>query len=304
MSSSPESDAAEIAIVGLGEIGGGIARYLARMGTRVAGFDIAQAARDKARQTGVRIARSVAHSAALAPVVATSLPSEAAVREVYLGADGLAAAGAKIVTCDLSTVPVPLAREIAGARQSAGGRHVEGALIGVGTDAEAGQMHFMFAGDADSVRSLAPLLRAGGKGHVRFDRPGDAILAKILNNGVGQATLAAVAEALALADAAGLSRRELVASMLRGQGAGYSVVLERHGRAMAADEDGPGPGALAVKDAKALAEAVGRHRAALPILGTTAETLVDAMAVEKCGRQGVALARRASARVAGRRPPP
>jgi 3-hydroxyisobutyrate dehydrogenase len=301
MSSFLDADHAEISIVGLGEIGGGIARHLAGAGTRVAGFDIAQAALDRARDAGVRIAMSVAHAAALAPVVATSLPSEAAVRAVYLGPEGLVAAGARVVTCDLSTVPVALAREIAEARQSAGGRHVEGALIGVGKDAEAGQMHFMFAGDEAAVRSLAPLLRAGGKGHVRFDRPGDAILAKILNNGVGQATLAAVAEALALAEATGLSRRELVASMLRGQGAGHSVVLERHGRAMAADEDGPGPGALAVKDAKALAEALGPHRPALPILGITAETLIGAMAVEKCGRQGVALTRQAVARVASGR---
>lgn len=299
MSSFPDADRAEIAIVGLGEIGGGIARYLAGTGTRVAGFDIALAARDRASDAGVRIAASIAHAVTLAPVVATSLPSEAAVRAAYLGPDGLVAAGARIVTCDLSTVPVALAREIAEARQSAGGHHVEGALIGVGKDAEAGQMHFMFAGDEASVLSLAPLLRAGGKGHVRFDRPGDAILAKILNNGVGQATLAAVAEALALAQAAGLSRTALVASMLRGQGAGHSVVLERHGRAMAADEDGPGPGALAVKDAKALAEAIGGYRAALPILATTADALVDAMAVEKCGRQGVALTRRAVDRVAG-----
>jgi 3-hydroxyisobutyrate dehydrogenase len=302
MSSSPDADAADIAIVGLGEIGGGIARYLAGTGMRVAGFDIAQAAIERAREAGVRIAASVADAAALAPVVATSLPSETAVRNVYLGAGGLVAAGARTITCDLSTVTVTLAREIAEARRNAGGGHVEGALIGVGKDAEAGQMHFMFAGDAATVESLTPLLRAGGKGHVRFDRPGDAILAKILNNGVGQATLAAVAEALALAEATGLSRRELVASMLRGQGAGYSIVLERHGRAMAADEDGPGPGALAVKDAKALAEAVAPYRRALPVLGTTAETLIAAMAVEKCGRQGVALVRRAVARVAGRRP--
>lgn len=304
MSSFPDSDRAEISIVGLGDIGGGIARYLARTGTHVAGFDIAPAARDRARDAGVRIALSVAQAAVLAPVVATSLPSEAAVRAVYLEPHGLAATGAGIVTCDLSTVPVALAREIADARQAAGGRHVEGALIGVGKDAEAGQMHFMLAGDEASVLSLAPLLRASGNGYVRFDRPGDAILAKILNNGVGQATLAAVAEALALAEATGLSRTALVSSMLRGRGAGYSVVLERHGRAMAADEDGPGPGALAVKDAKALAEAIGQYRPALPILATTAETLIDAMAAEKCGRQGVALTRQATTRVAGRRSRP
>jgi len=304
MSSFPDADRAEISIIGLGEIGGGIARYLAGAGTRVAGFDIAPAARDRARGAGVQVVASVADTTALAPVVATSLPSEAAVRDVYLGPDGLVAAGARVVTCDLSTVPVALAREIAEARQAAGGRHVEGALIGVGKDAEAGQMHFMLAGDEASVLSLAPLLRAGGNGYVRFDRPGDAILAKILNNGVGQATLAAVAEALALAEETGLSRTALVASMLRGQGAGYSVVLERHGRAMAADEDGPGPGALAVKDAKALAEAVGQHRSALPILAMTAETLIGAMIAEKCGRQGVALTRQAVARVVGWRSRP
>ncbi len=297
MSSSPDPRPCEIAIVGLGEIGGGIARHLARTGTRVAGFDIAVSACDAARAAGVQIVASVAEAAKVAPVVASSLPSVEAVHAVYRGEGGLVAAGGGIVTCDLSTVPVALAREIADARAAAGGQHVEGALIGVGKDADAGQMHFMFAGAESAVAALAPLLRAGGKGHVRFEKPGDAILAKILNNGVGQATLAAVAEALALAQAAGLSRTALVASMLRGQGAGYSIVLERHGPAMAADEDGTGPGLLAVKDAKALALAIGGNRAALPILATTADALIDAMAIEKCGRQGVAMTRQAVARL-------
>lgn len=298
MSSSHDSHPSEIAIVGLGEIGGGIARYLARTGTRVAGFDIADTACAAARAAGVRVVASVAEAANAAPVVATSLPSVDAVRAVYLDAGGLAAAGGSIVTCDLSTVPVALAREISEARAAADGPHVEGALIGVGKDADAGQMHFMFAGAESAVAALAPLLRAGGKGYVRFEKPGDAILAKILNNGVGQATLAAVAEALALAQAAGLSRTALVASMLRGHGAGYSIVLERHGPTMAADEDGPGPGVLAVKDAKALALAIGGNAAALPILATTADALIDAMAIEKCGRQGVAMTRQAVARLA------
>ena len=41
-----------------------------------------------------------------------------------------------------------------------------------------------------AVAELDRALRAGGKGHVRFDRPGDAILAKILNNGEIRAQLA------------------------------------------------------------------------------------------------------------------
>lgn len=301
MSPSPEAMQADIAIVGLGEIGGGIARCLLGSGIRVAGFDISEGACDRAHSAGVRVASSIAATADVAPVVVTSLPSEEAVRSTYFGEAGLVAVGGNVLTCDLSTVSVDLAREIAADRRSGGGRHVEGAVIGVGTDAEAGRLHFMFAGEAAAVEALTPLLRAGGKGYVRFDRPGDAILAKILNNGVGQATLAAVAEALALAEVSGLSRTALVASMLRGRGAGYSVVLERHGPAMAADEDGPGPGPLAVKDVKALSHAIGVHRAALPVLSTTVDGLIYAMAVEKCGRQGVAMTRQAVARIATRR---
>lgn len=294
MSSSLDAGTrADIAIVGLGEIGGGIARFLAGSGIRCAGFDLDTGAMARAASAGVQTCRTLAQAASAAPLVITSLPSEAAVRQVYLDADGVVAAGARVTSCDLSTVSMSLARSLHGARTSAGGQHVEGALIGVGQDAQRGDLHLLLAGSDDAFAALGPLLRVAGKGHARFRQIGHANLAKILNNGVGQATLAAVAEAVAIARLSGLDPATLVDLMIVGRGAGYSVVLERHGRAMAADEDGPGPARLSVKDAKALREAVLQHPSAAPLLARTAETLISAVEQEGCERQGVAMARRA-----------
>lgn len=294
MSSSPEpSFVADICVIGLGEIGGGIARFLAASGLRCAGHDLDAAALSRAAAAGVQVFTELSEAVAAAPLIVSSLPSEHAVRQVYLHAGGLVDVGADMVSCDLSTVSISLARQLHAARLAAGGQHVEGALIGVGHDAERGDLHLLLAGDDAAFASLEPLLRVAGKGYARFGQIGHANLAKILNNGVGQATLAAAAEAVTVARLAGLDPVQLVNSMIVGHGAGYSVVLERHGRAMAADQDGPGPARLSVKDAKALAEAVAPHPAAAPLLARTAQTLISAVAQEGCERQAVAMARRA-----------
>ncbi|MEO7242552.1 MAG: NAD(P)-binding domain-containing protein [Variovorax sp.] len=294
MSSSPEMEharRAELAVVGLGEIGGGLARYLAATGIRVAGFDIDAAARARAVLAGVLACDSLGDAVDCAPLVVTSLPSESALRAVYLDGDGLAAAGSRITTCDLSTVSVALAKALSKARTAAGAAHVEGALIGVGRDAEQGNVHLLLAGTDAAIDALAPLLRAAGRGSTRFAEAGHANLAKILNNGIGQATLAAIAEALALARAVGLPCEPLVEAMIVGRGAGYSMVLERHGSNMARDADGPGTAALALKDAQALAHALAEVPLTLPLLTATARSMAEAVAKEGCQRQAVALAR-------------
>lgn len=301
MSYSPENAAGfHIGIVGLGGIGGGVLSHLARSGIKVVGWDVDPAARDRAIEAGGALATGLADLAARAPVIFTSLPSEAAVRAVYLEKDGLVGCGAEILTCDGSTVSLELAGEIARRRSENGGQHVEAAVVGVNKDAAAGNLHLFLAGDDANIARLDPLLKAASAGHTRFRQPGHAALAKILNNGLGLATMACVGESLAIAEQAGLDAGTVVKAILDGHGAGWSVVLERHGETMAKGVDLPtGSAPITTKDARALESAISQYSVVAPTLSLAAQEVLTAISEQGCKSQWVAVARHARSAQSG-----
>ena len=74
-----------IGFVGLGTMGGQMARRLAASGYRVTGYDMNLDRAGRAREGGVTLAASPAGAAASADIVLSSLPDPAAVRRAYLG---------------------------------------------------------------------------------------------------------------------------------------------------------------------------------------------------------------------------
>ncbi len=77
--------------VGLGIMGGAFARHLLDAGFNVVGYDVSPVAGRALSRLGARIARSCADVAAKTRIIITSLPSPAAMEEVYFGKHGIAA---------------------------------------------------------------------------------------------------------------------------------------------------------------------------------------------------------------------
>ncbi len=71
-----------VGIIGLGIMGGAIARNLVERGWRVTGFDTDAARRDELGLSNVAIAGDAGQVARDAPIIMTSLPSPAAVEQV------------------------------------------------------------------------------------------------------------------------------------------------------------------------------------------------------------------------------
>jgi len=263
-----------IGVVGLGDIGGNLARWLVKRRQHVIGFDTADDARSRARDAGVEIAATRAELAAASQFVVTSLAEIAAIEETYLAADGLVALQHEgLVTLECSTVPTELARRLTAARRRAGGAAIEASVIGTGKEARAGALYFLVSGDAADIARAKPMLEMAGRGWQTMGGSGTASIAKLLNNGVGAATICAIAEALALAARHGIEPRALVEAMLEGAGAGRSVVLERHGRFMAGEQPARRFNPIALKDSQGLAallQAAGRD--ALPVLSRTIDS--------------------------------
>src|SRR5690606_30223103 len=98
-----------IAFIGLGHMGGPMAANLVKAGHTVTGFDLAPAALDAARASGVAVAASGPETATDADVVITMLLTGAQVLEVYRGGV-LEAARPGTLFIDCSTIDVESAR--------------------------------------------------------------------------------------------------------------------------------------------------------------------------------------------------
>src|ERR1700727_329775 len=127
------------------------------------------------------------------------------VSSVLLGEDGvIEAARAGMLCVDMSTISPLDSRRIAAALGERGVRMLDAPVTGSSPRAEAGTLTIMAGGSAaDFARALA-LLEAMGKLIVHVGELGQGAMLKLINNSLGAANAAALAEALLLADATGV----------------------------------------------------------------------------------------------------
>ncbi|MBI3706763.1 MAG: NAD(P)-binding domain-containing protein, partial [Proteobacteria bacterium] len=155
---------AQIGFIGLGNMGGPMARNLIKAGHKVKAFDVAKASLDAAAGAGAGIAASPADAAKAVEVVVTMLPAGEHVRDVYLGAGGVvAAATTGTLLIDGSTIDVETARAVGAAAAKAGLDMVDAPVSGGVAGAEAGTLTFMVGGADVAFARAQPILAAMGK---------------------------------------------------------------------------------------------------------------------------------------------
>ena len=207
-----------IAFIGLGHMGGGMAANLAKAGHDVRAFDLSDDALARAKASGCLPAPSAAEAAADADVVVTMLPAGKHVRQVY--EDSLfASAKPGTLLIDSSTIDVTTAREVAEAAQRKGLHAVDAPVSGGIAAAEAGTLTFMVGASAEAFDRARPILEAMGKAVIHAGANGAGQAAKICNNMILGATMAATAEAFVLAEKLGLDAQRFydIASVSSGQ---------------------------------------------------------------------------------------
>ena len=192
-----------IAFIGLGNMGGGMAAYLARAGHTVRAFDLAEAALERAAANGCATFTSAAEAATGAEAVVSMLPNGAIVRAVYTGeVFGAAAPGALLIDC--STIDVATAREVASLAEAQGHAMVDAPVSGGIGGANAGTLTFMVGGTDEAFARAEPILKAMGKAVIHAGGPGAGQAAKICNNMILGGTMIVTCEAFALAEKLGL----------------------------------------------------------------------------------------------------
>ena len=201
----------KVGVIGLGNMGAGMAANLLKAGHDVTVYNRSPEKAEALVAEGASAAGSVA-DACRGDAVMTMLAHDAAVEDAVLGENGVVAAlPAGAVHVSSSTISVALAEKLAVAHANAGQRYVSAPVFGRPNVAAAGQLVVVAAGEPAAVQAVEPLLEAiGRKTFVLSNSPADANLMKLSGNFLIASVLESLGEALALVGKAGIDGRQYV----------------------------------------------------------------------------------------------
>jgi 3-hydroxyisobutyrate dehydrogenase len=206
----------KIGFIGLGNMGGPMARNLAAAGHEVVGFDPIAPYPDEvtASKSGMEAARG-------RDVVVTMLPDGEILRAV--SAEIIPDMVKGTVFLDCSTVDVESARTVARDAEAAGLLPLDAPVSGGVGGASAGTLTFMVGGSTEAFAKARPLLEVMGQKAVHCGTSGNGQAAKICNNMILGATMIATCEAFALADKLDLDRQAMFDVVSTSSGYSWSM---------------------------------------------------------------------------------
>ncbi len=221
----------QVGIIGLGIMGGSIAKNLAAAGWQVTGFDIDAARCAEAKAAGVEIADSAAAVAKAATNILISLPKPEA-----LAATVAAIVDAKLprrVIAELSTFALDDKAEAEAQLRAAGHTMLDCPLSGTGSQARNRDLVVYASGDAQAIQSLMPVFADFGRQAHDVGVFGNGMKMKFVANLLVAIHNVASAEAMVLGMKAGLDPAQIV--KLVSAGAGNSRVFELRAPMMVED---------------------------------------------------------------------
>jgi 3-hydroxyisobutyrate dehydrogenase-like beta-hydroxyacid dehydrogenase len=225
---SPASAKGSVGIVGLGIMGGAIARNLVDAGWRVVGHDIDATRRAEAAAAGVDVVDNAATVAERTPTIMTSLPNPYALRTTVCEI-----ASAKLtrrVLVELSTFSLDDKIEAEKALREAGHVALDCPLSGTGAQARTKDLVVYASGDSASIQALLPLFADFSRQAHDLGAYGNGTKMKFVANLLVAIHNVASAEAMVLGIKAGLDPRQIL--RLAAAGAANSRVLELRGPMM------------------------------------------------------------------------
>ncbi len=200
----------ECGFIGLGRMGGAMARRLIDAGHQVTVYDPSAAAAEALAALGARVAASAIAVADAAPIVFLSLPTPQIVAEVVLGEQGIRAGKRLQVCVDLSTSGPDTAVQLAEGLGERGIASLEAPVSGGIKGAREGTLSLMVAGPQATWEQVEPLLKVFGKPFFMGTKPGAGQIMKLVNNLLGACAIAITAEGMTLGIKAGLDPARMI----------------------------------------------------------------------------------------------
>lgn len=266
-----------VGIVGLGIMGSAIARNLIERGWKVIGYDTDAARRAELGAAHVTIAADVGDVARNATIIMTSLPSPAAVEGV---AQAIARSGQpQRIVVELSTLAIADKLRFETILKQAGHIPLDCPLSGTGAQAKQRDLVVYASGDGDAIAKCAGLFSDFAKQSADLGAFGNGSRMKFVANHLVAIHNVAAAEAMVLAERAGLDPRKVVEMV--GPGAGGSRMFQMRAPMMVEGIYEPATMKVSTwkKDMAIIAEFADDVGCATPLFTLTQPVYTEAMAM-------------------------
>ena len=206
-----------IAFLGLGTMGSGMARRLLTAGFPLTVFNRTPEKAKSLAAEGATIAGSPREAAAGADFVISMVADDAASRSLWLGENGaLAAMKPDATGIECSTLTVDWVRELAALVAARQGALLDAPVTGTRDPAAAGQLSFFVGGEAAVFNRAQPVFAPMAKAVTHVGPTGSGALIKLINNFVCGVQVAVLAEAVAMIERSGLNRDQAMAVLTEG----------------------------------------------------------------------------------------
>ena len=269
----------EAALIGLGQMGTGIAKSLLRAGHRVTVYNRTPSKAEALRADGAIVAASVAE-ACRSKVVLTMVADDAALEHFSFDEGGILASLPRGgVHISLSTISVALSDRLAAEHAKAGQGYLAAPVFGRPDAAEAARLAVVVAGADPLAQKCKPLFEAmGPKLFVVGERPSMANVVKLSGNFLIATVLESLAEALAFARKSGVDAGALMefltATLFN------APVYKTYGGLIVEGKHEPAGFALplGLKDVRLVLQAAEAANVPMPIASVVRDRFITAMA--------------------------
>jgi 3-hydroxyisobutyrate dehydrogenase len=215
-----------VGVIGLGNMGRGMALSLKRGGYDVLGFDAAPGVAEKLQEEGVQARSSVAAITRDSDVLILSLPTSDIVEKVVLGEGGIAASAKPgLIVVDTTTAEPNSTRKVAAALAECKVGFVDGPVSGGPKGAAAATMTMVLGGSDADVAAVEPILAVMSAKRVHVGPVGAGHVTKIINNLLTGVHLLAASEAVRAAEANGVNPEKLVEALNGGSGRNSATLV-------------------------------------------------------------------------------
>ena len=273
----PESK--KIGFIGLGRMGKWMASNLVKGGFDLSVFDINPEAMALLAKQGASETTSAVELAKRVDVILLSLPDSDAVEEVVRGPNGvLQGARPGQIVVDCGTAGYLWTREFSDSLNEKGLHFTDAPVTGLEQKARDATLTIMFGGAGDLLQEIRPILKAMGSQIVHMGDTGCGQLAKMVNNILYNANMAALAEVLPMAVKLGLDPEKVAEVINAGSGQSFAskffipnILEDTFDRSYSLDN--------AHKDMVNAAEITAHYKIPLPMIQTAITTYENALAL-------------------------
>lgn len=219
-----------VGVIGLGIMGGAMARHLAALQGDVVGYDLSTEASQRLAKAGGTSVESVQAVAARADIIITSLPSRGAFDAVIEALSGVC--GPRHVIVDTCTLELDAKQAAHDRLASTGATMLDCPVSGTGAQAAVKDLVVYASGEQAAFDRALPVLQAFSRRQVWLGRFGNGSTMKFIANLLVNIHNVAAAEALVLAQRAGLDLQQVFDTVA--DGAGGSRMFQLRGPLMVA----------------------------------------------------------------------